>query len=515
MATNPRITRPVMVCEYAHAMGNAAGGLKEYWEIFRKYPRIIGGHIWDWKDQGLKETDENGRTYWAYGGDYGPTPEGNDSNFCINGIIDADGGVKPVMWDCKYIFQPLVFEAADLEKGVIEVTNRNFMVSTDRYTFAWCVSDEERVVAQSQFEVPSLEPGESCSVTLDLGKIKKVEGADYWLSIEACEKEDMGYAPAGHTVATEQFALSAARSAELATSTKVTLEESQESYKFVGSNLAATIDKKSGWLTSYNSRGELLTEPLKPSFWRPLTDNDRRGSSAEHKLVFWRDAAEKLTLKSIEVGGESGSPTLTTTHSIEGKVELIITYRIVMGDGLEVSANLTRSDSTPEMLRFAMTTAVDKRYQNMKFYGSGPHENYSDRNNSNQVSTYQGKVSDFEFDYVYPQENGNRTGVRYLSLNSAKGAGIQFIALDTMETSVWSYTFENLNEATHLNELEEAEVFTVNLMSAVRGVGSSGTWGTITLPTEAYRMLDKEYSLGFIILPSKGNDQLKNYRRSR
>ncbi len=515
MATNPRITRPVMVCEYAHAMGNAAGGLKEYWEIFRKYPRIIGGHIWDWKDQGLKETDENGRSYWAYGGDYGPTPEGHDSNFCINGIIDADGGVKPVMWDCKYVFQPLVFKAIDLANGVIEVTNRNFMVSSDRYSFAWRVSDEERVVAQSQFAVPTLAAGQSCTVTLDLAKIKKVEGADYWLSIEACENEDMGYAPAGHTVATEQFALSAARSAELATSSKATLSETAEYYQFAGRNFSAKIDKESGWLTSYNSRDELLASPLVPNFWRALTDNDRRGSHAENKMRFWRDAAEKLTLKSIEVSQGSDGPILKTTHTIEGKVELTITYRAVMEDGIEVNAHFTRSDSTPEMLRFALTTSLDVAYDKMQFYGRGPQENYSDRNNSNQVATYKGVVSDFEFDYVYPQENGNRTGVRYLSLNSAKGAGIQFIALDTMETSVWSYTLENLEEATHLNELEEAEVFTVNLMGAVRGVGSSGTWGTITLPTEAYRMLDKEFSLGFIMLPSKGNDQLKNYRRSR
>lgn len=188
MALNPRIDRPVLMCEYAHSMGNSTGGLNDYWTVIRSHEGLLGGHIWDWAEQGLVKKDTCQRTYWAYGGDFEPAGEHHDAAFCCNGIVNPDRTLKPAALECKYVFQPIGFTADDLAAGRVVVHNRNFFSPTDRYDFTWEISTDKGVLQRGSFDVPTTPAGKSAPATVGFRPFEPEPGAEYLLRVQAREK---------------------------------------------------------------------------------------------------------------------------------------------------------------------------------------------------------------------------------------------------------------------------------------------------------------------------------------
>jgi len=501
MAVSPYIKRPIVMCEYDHSMGNSTGNLKEYWDVIRSHKNLMGGFIWDWIDQGLLKTDENGVKYWAYGGDYGDTP--NDGNFCINGIINPDRTVKPAMAECKYVFQPVEWKAGDLENNLVYLKNRSFFTSLDEYEIDWSVSRYGKVVETGVLDPVNLQPGESKLVSVPF---KKTAGdAEYWLRLSAHLKKDTNWAKAGFEVAEEQFLIPGSKPVQLANpSTRKpvqTLVDNENELVLGDKDFNVIFDKKSGYLKSYEVNGtELISSELKPNFWRPGTDNDRGGWRVDSRLSDWEEIASGMTLNDFKINQAEGETTVSTVLGNRG-VQLKLTYKVTSDARVKVNYAVTIPDQLSEPLRVGMTATASKSLSNMSFYGKGPEENYSDRNHGVETGVYSGKVKDFIFQYILPQENGNHTGVRWLSLSNDQGRGLLIVGDQPLSASVWPYTAEMIQQAKHTNELKDADAFTLNIDLVQAGVGGTDSWSLHARPLDPYRLLDKSYAYSFTLLP--------------
>lgn len=513
------VSRPVLLCEYAHSMGNSTGGLNDYWTLIRRHKRLLGGHIWDWIDQGIERRDASGRICWAYGGDFEPAGEVHDGNFCINGLLAPDRTVKPAMYECKYVFQPIAFEPVDPAQGRIRVVNRNFFSSTDVYDYKWELRDENHVLQSGTLAVPPTAPGESVEISVPYKPFRQIPGAEYWLRLSAYEAQERPYAEAGWKVAAEQLKISALSALQRdLPQGRVVVREYADRLLFTSGSAKIVISRSSGYLTSCSLDGcPVICGPLKPDFWRAATDNDRRGWKTDVLLDFWKHAEKRMTVKDLTVSKESGRVVVTVGKSIPDTLSLTLTYTIGGGGAVEVGYALRHlNPQLPEMLRVGMQMQCGADYDRMMFYGRGPHENYSDRCLSAFVSVYDGHVDDFRYDYVRPQENGNRTGVRWLCLRNAAGRGVQFIGRQLLSVAVRRCSPEALEEAGHASEAEcSSDRLTVNIDLVQAGVGGTDSWSIKARPEMPYRLCEKVYNYGFLIVPGQASDCIRNGRMYR
>ena len=496
MAESKVINRPVMMCEYAHSMGNSTGNLKDYWDLIRSHKRLIGGHIWDWKDQGLLETDAAGNKWWGYGGDYEGS-ERNDGDFCINGLIAPDCTPHPAMYECKYIFQPLEFS---LVGNTLKVLNRNFFVSTDIYSFQWELTDGANTLQRGTVAVPAAEAGESTSVLLPLKSYKTDPAKEYFINVKAVLAADALYAPAGFEVASEQFQVARATvKAAPGKSGKTVTADADGFIKVTAGSLVALVDRTTGYIASCDYAGrKVITSPLVPDFTRAWTDNDFRGWRVQDQLAFWENPA--WTVKSVDVASSEGNTVITVAKTAEGKADLDLKYTVYGNGVVKVDFKVSVKDA-PEMLRVGMQCNVADVLENCTWYGRGPWENYRDRVASAFVGTYGLSVAEMGTDYVMPQENGNRTDVRYFTLSGPRQCSLTVTAaLDPIEFSVHPYSRETLSAAKHINELTPLDgQFCLNIDCAVTGVGGTDSWSPKAKPLDQYRLLDKEYSYSFYL----------------
>lgn len=514
MAVNPNIDRPILICEYAHSMGNSTGSLDEYWNLIRSHESLLGGHIWDWMDQGLARIDEAGRKNWGYGGDYERPGEYNDGNFLINGVVFPDCTPKPALYVCKYVFQPLTFKLID--DFNVMVANRNFFDSTERYTFSWILSDECGKLQEGTFEVPVLKPGDETTVVLPVKEFKRKPGAVYMLRVNAHEKNALPYAEAGYECASEQFVLEgpAASIVTVSKGKTPTIQDNGNTYMISTGNIVVAIDKNSGLLTGYENAGvQMISSAFKPNFWRAATDNDRRGWKTETLLGKWKDmhADSVQVIASIE----EGKVVVSAKIKYVGKADLEMKYTISPDGTLAVCYDIQIAESMPEPLRIGLQGQIDSHYSDVTYFGLGPWENYCDRRAGVFLGTYKASVKDMMTQYVYTQENGNRTGVRWFTLTDKNGRGIQVIADDELSMSVWNSTQNDLEAAKHIGEapiLENSFVLNVDCVQA--GVGGTESWSLKARPEVHHRLLDKHYTYSFTIRPVKDFKDAVNAARN-
>ena len=506
MAESPYIKRPIVMCEYAHAMGNSLGNLQEYWDVIRAHKNLMGGFIWDWVDQGIAEPDENGTKWYAYGGDFGDTP--NDANFCINGIINPDRSIKPELYECKYVFQPISWTVDKLDQGLLYLKNRSNFTSLDNYVIQWSVSKYGKEIEHGTLDQIDLLPGESKIIKVPFKN--PVGKGEYWLRMSAHLKNDTQWEKAGFEIANDQFALPGSTAPALSQSEgkgAVEILTDDANVLVLGNKtFKAEFDKNTGCLKSYQVNGvDLIDSELKPNFWRPLTDNDRGGWRVTENLSNWPEIAKRLKVTGFTTNESDSKVTVASTLESDG-VTVDLSYQILADARIHVNYSVMIPESISEPLRIGMTTTSPKALSNMTFYGKGKHENYSDRSQSAEVGEYSGKVSDFIFDYIRPQENGNHTGVRWMSLANSVGKGLLVVGDQPLSTSVWPYTSEVLNQALHINDLKRADQNTLNIDLVQTGVGGRDSWSMHARPIDQYRLLEKEYHYGFTILPlPKGN----------
>jgi len=500
--------RPMVLCEYSHAMGNSVGNLKEYWDAIRTHKRLIGGFIWDWVDQGLRKISKDGKEFWAYGGDYGDKP--NDGNFCCNGLIQPDRKPNPSLYEVKKVYQRIHVQPTDPTDGKVKVFNEYDFLDLGFVDVSWELAENGEVIQKGKLPKISLGPKQEQSLTVPFEKPQLKAGAEYWLKVTFTLAEDALWAERGHVLAWDQlqipFASPPAPTAETTSMEKLELKESNKNIKVKGGDFVLTIGKQSGAIESFKFEGtELAASPLVPNFWRVPIDNDN-GNGMPKRLGVWKNAGQDRTVNSVEAEKLSsnvirivakatlpaGNCDYTTIYTVYGSGDVIVESQLKNPQNAEL----------PELPRFGMQMAIPANFNRMSWYGRGPHETYWDRKTGAAVGIYSGQVEDLIHAYVRPQENGNKTNVRWVTLTDDDGTGLLAVGMPLLSISAWPYTTEQLERAKHIHELpENYSNITLNLDYKQMGVGGDDSWGARTHPE--YTLPAGDYSYSFRLCPYK------------
>lgn len=504
MSESKHITRPIIMCEYLHAMGNSIGGLNEFWTEIRNRPNLMGGYIWDMIDQGLEKTDEaTGQKFYAYGGDFGDVP--NDSNFCLNGVFASDRTANPHAWEAKYVFQPMVVEAASIEKGIVHVKNRFSFTNFNNYDLKWTVSENGKVLQQGVLANQHINPGSVSTVTIPFKTIKFNPNSEYWIKVSLHEKEDRLWAKKGYEIASEQLLLKtkSANSAYVSTSKKAILvEENASDILINGAGFSATISKSNGELISYKSKGiEQLFSPLKPNFSRPPIDNDVRGATSKDfgkSVKVWKEILKTTVSNEVKITNKTDKTIeISVQKELQQQIKLSLNYTVYNDGNIVVKMDLNAKESLPDLIRFGMELGVSNALTNTTFYGKGPWENYEDRKKGAEVDEYELKTDAVFYNYAKPQENGNRSDTRWLKLTTeTKKSGLLVTGKPNFGFSVWPYSAENIENAKHPYNLKKQGFYTLNIDLLQAGLG-----GTLSNTLPKYIMKSGNYSLEFMLKP--------------
>ena len=501
--------RPFIMCEYSHAMGNSNGNFQEYWDIIRSSPNMQGGFIWDWVDQGFLEYDDAGRKYWAYGGDLGGQNYTNDENFCINGLVWPDRTPHPGAYEVKKVYQDILFKSADASQGKITIVNNFLYTNTSNYTFSYQVIKNGEIIKEGTFDA-AVAPGTEKQVQLAMPAMTASDGSEYFLNVFANTRYGSEVIPQGFEVAREQFSMGDSKYFVVNNKTGNTpvVVEDEHAVKITADNAEVRISKGSGLLESFETNGiGLFENGPRPNFWRAPTDNDF-GNNMPVISNIWRTAGINTTLKSIDVKKEDGKVTLTVNlflNDVAADYQLVYT---VNSDGsLAVNVHYKAGDKAlPEIPRFGMIMTLPVAYDNFTYYGRGPWENYADRNTASFLGIYNGKVGDQYVPYVRPQENGNKTDVRWLTLTNGKGKGVMISGLQPLSVCALNNIPEDFDPGLtkknqHISDITPRKMVVLCVDLAQRGLGGDNSWGA--MPHEQYLLKAKEYSYGFVISPVK------------
>ncbi|MFV0590792.1 MAG: glycoside hydrolase family 2 TIM barrel-domain containing protein [Draconibacterium sp.] len=530
--SNPE--KPLIQCEYAHAMGNSVGNVQDYWDVIEKYPALQGGFIWDWVDQGLLTTNENGEEYWAYGGDFGPKDVPSDGNFCLNGLVNPDRSVKPQLLEVKKVYQYIGFKAEDLKAGTITVQNNYAFLNLSAFDLVWEVTGDGKIVDNGNLGNVELAPDESKTFTINYS-LTPNPGVEYFLTLKAKLKKDWSLVEAGTVLAAEQFELpvfkpiiaklKAVKLPELKT------EESDDAVSISASNIfSVSFDKKAGVMTSFKEgETELLISGPVPNFWRAPIDNDF-GNNLHKRSRVWRKAGEnrkvvKSNVKKVNNSEVQVEFVFDLVNDEGAKIAAYNSTYTVYGTGDVVVNNrfkMTAKD-LPEIVRMGMNLVMPRKFDQMSWLGRGPQESYCDRKTGAFVGLYSGSVADQYWAYLRPQENGNKTDVRWIAITDNEGNGLQFTGMPLLEVSAHHNILEDFEsrERTdgrqiegvpvvnrHTTDVKPRDLTSVNVDYKQMGVGGDNSWGAWT--HDQYRLTDKEYSYSFRMTPlSKEDDPLK------
>lgn len=494
--------RPLILCEYAHAMGNSVGNLQDYWDVIDAHKNLQGGFIWDWVDQTFEQTDQNGRKYWAYGGDMGNSGVPNDSNFCANGLVAANRSLHPHIQEVKKVYQPVKVLPLDPFGGKWILLNRYDFTTLNQQTIEWEITANGVMLNKGQTQSSRVEPHQEGQFTIPMPPIRPESGTEYFIQFKVLSNADKPFLPKGSILGWNQYRL------KLPIRFKKTPEEvmprlnyliQDEQIRLVGQDFTMDINTAAGIITSWIFEGkELLKKGPLADFWRSPTDNDL-GNNMPGRSGIWKDAMhslenvdcdiQRLSDKVIQVNiiQYLSKPQLSinTQYTIYGSGDIIVHYQM-----FPLEADL------PEIPRIGMTLLLNEAFQQLEWYGRGPHENYQDRKTAAAIGLYKGLVKDQHTDYVRPQENGNKTDVRWLALLSKEHIGLFIQANPIFEFSVRNYLNSDLNHPgkghhKHLSDVPVRDLITLNLNHKQMGVGGDNSWGArvhkqYTLPAQAY-----------------------------
>jgi len=487
LAEDPNENRPIIMCEYAHSMGNSTGNLKEYWETIHKYRRLRGGFIWDWVDQGILKKTEEGVEYWGYGGDFGDVP--NDRNFCINGLIWPNRKVHPGIWECKKIIQPVEVEPVDLNVGKVKVLNRYDFSDLSGLDILWELAVDGEVVENGQLPKLSTPAGGSETVTIPFTRPKLKPGAECWLTIRFRLYNSTLWAEKGHEVAWSQFSMPFDTPAGPLLRTEnmpnLRLKESGKEAIMTGTDFSLILDKEKGQIVSLKHKGyELMKNGPILNVWRAPTDNDVPRMAPKWRS-FGLDRIEHQ-VKTIEVKKVSPQAIRITVAAdarapnFADGFNYKLNYTIYGSSDIVIEADVAPSEKLPPLPRIGLKFTIPEGYETFTWYGRGPHENYWDRKEGAQVGLYSGTVDDQYVPYIKPQENGNKTDVRWASLANEEGVGLLVVGMPLLEVSAHHFTTDDLAKANHTSEVKRREDITLNLDYKQSGLGG-GSCGPDTL----------------------------------
>ena len=506
--------KPLIQCEYAHAMGNSEGGFKEYWDIIRKYPKYQGGFIWDFVDQSVRWTGKNGKMIYAYGGDFNRF-DASDLNFCDNGLISPDRVPNPHMHEVGYFYQNIWTIPANIKNGEISIFNEYFFRDLSAYYLEWQLLKNGKIMRSGRVEDLNVGPQQTAKIKLPIGNICSC--SEWLLNVAYKLKNTEGLLTAGHTVAKQQLVLNPykAPNMELKNQTKSnqdivepTLKENDQRYLIVnGENFRIEFDKTNGYLSKYQINGlDMIKEGsyLQPNFWRAPTDNDF-GAYLQIRYAVWKNP--KIKLVSMQQYMANQQAIIEASYELpEVSAKLNLTYVINNEGAIKVTQKMTadKNAKVANLFRFGMQMQMPRSFDKVEYYGRGPVENYIDRKANADLGIYRQSVAEQFYSYIRPQETGTKSDLRWWKTLNAAGRGIQVVAAEPFSASALHYTIESLDEGTHKQqghspEVDEADLtnFCFDLIQA--GLGCEDSWGRITRPE--YQVPYGDYEFTFILKP--------------
>ena len=523
--------RPLVLCEYAHAMGNSVGNFQDYWDVIEKHKVLQGGFIWDWVDQGLVKTNSDGVEFWAYGGDFGPPDVPSDGNFCLNGLVEPDRRPKPALEEVKKVHQFISFDLHRKENPVqshagvtIEIGNNYDFTNLDQFSFSWILSSAGQKMASGNLDLDSVGPGDAVTAPIEWDLPTERQGSELILTVSARTKSAKSLVPEGHEVAWEQFILNPGAPVSFGVSEQsALLEKNEESFVVETEISTVSFDRTTGIMKEFSILKENILKDEKgfvPNFWRAPIDNDF-GNDMHKRCAEWRFASKHRKLKSIRAEATDGLVQVLVTYELENEnQELMADFNITYtfnGEGqilVESTFNRLKKDLS-ETPRVGLSAELTKDMEQISWYGRGPFESYWDRKTAAKIGIYTSEVGDLYWPYLRPQENGNRTDVRWLALYSKeKKHGILIKGLPSIDFSAHHQRmedFESLERTDgrhrdgdivknrHTTDVIERDLTSLNIDYRQMGVGGDDSWGARTHPE--YRLEDSSYSYSFIIVP--------------
>jgi beta-galactosidase len=498
--------RPMIMSEYAHAMGNSVGNFKDFWDYIRQYPKLQGGYIWDWVDQGLRKTNDKGQEFFAYGGDFGVPGTPSDGNFLANGLVMPDRVPAPALYEVKKVHQPIQFKAVDLANGKIELYNEFFFKDLTDYSLQWQVISQGKVIKSGKISKLKLAAQERKEIKLSYGRKLKAKN-ELFLNLSIVTNKALPLLAKGHEVAKEQFQLPVkiVTSDDKRQYEALTVHDTERVTTVVGDDFVVRFNKYRGLLTGFNYQGvELLKDAPRINFWRAPNDNDF-GGGYQDTLRVWKSASERQYLQSAVIeqfdNGDVGFSTKFTVPDVKGEAE--VNYRVKPSGEVLVSYEFESAlEPMVRIPRVGMNLELFGSVDTLDYFGRGPHENYQDRRYSAHIGHYQSTVAEQFHPYIRPQETGYKTQVRWAKLVNDDGIGVEIKGAPTFDFSALHYRIEDLDPGMyrknrHSPELQPRDLVSVNIDFGQMGVGGVDSWQTNAL--EEYSLNDRKYSYQYTL----------------
>lgn len=504
--------KPLIMCEYSHAMGNSNGNFKDYWDVIERFDQLQGGFIWDWVDQGIAQFDKNGEKYWAYGGDFGPEDVPSDGTFCLNGVVWPDRTPKPGLAEVKHVYQGVGFETVPFTENKVLIKNKYDFISLDHFDIHWTLESQGRVIDEGIIDSPDIAPGESKIFEIDFARDIRKTLSEYFINFNVILNHDLSPLSKDLILAREQFSLTPGRVKRITADSwnkpaaeTISVSSSEGVMQMMTKNVRVSIDEQSGFISGISVDGnDLLQEGPTPNFWRAPTENDF-GNNMRGRCGMWEHFGQELQLQTLLQSDVEGMVVVTAEYLHPGtrsnyKIDYCLNRK---GELLINTAFNPASDDFPEIPRFGVQMVLQEDYDSIEYFGRGPHENYRDRNHASFIGLYESTVEEQYVPYIAPEENGNKTETRWLVLKDDKGYGLMVLGSPLFDFSVLHYSQDNLNrekrDGYHTTDLIRRKEVFLNIDYMQMGVGGDDSWGARTHPEYTLRSGPVEFS--FILKP--------------
>ncbi|MFT5762706.1 MAG: beta-galactosidase [Saprospiraceae bacterium] len=527
--------RPLIMCEYAHAMGNSVGNLQDYWDVIERYPNLQGGFIWDWIDQGLLAKSDSGEAYWKYGGDFGGREVPSDNNFCINGLVFPDRTPHPALWEVKKVYQNIKTEAIDSANGIFKITNQFDFISLKNVSLHWEIIEDGQKIAEGTQDELVIAPRESKLIEIPFNtSASRIPSAgsttvepntestttqihlskEYFINFFFVTGKEQLLILAGHEIAKAQFPL-VIKEEEIIIANhknngqvrKLIFLDKGVSFEIEGEHFSVKLSKYRGTIMNYTFKGkELLKKGPEPNFWRAPVDNDL-GNEMHTRLKDWKKASRQREV--ISVLHREVSPSefhFLTLFNLAGvDIDYELTHKIYANGTIKISGRFLEEDTAlRELPRFGLTMELPPEFDRLKWYGRGPHENYCDRKTSAFIGIFESTIAEQYHPYIRPQENGNKTDSRWLSLSNEEGTGCLIKGEPQFDFSAQHFTLNDFDlgikdkPLKHTIDLVKKDFITLQLDHAQMGLGGDDSWGAH--PHDQYRLFYKPYAFSISIV---------------
>lgn len=513
--------QPLIMCEYAHAMGNSTGNFQDWWDLIEKYDALQGGFIWDWVDQGLEKNTASGEKYWAYGGDFGPKSVPSLGNFCLNGIVFPDRSPQPALHEVKKVYQYASISAKDLNKGLLLLKNKYAFESLSHFDLHWQLKENGNVVKKGKQMALDIAAGEELMLDLNYESIDLKEGKAYFLHLQLVGNKNTAVSRTGQIMAEEQLEIRSKKleiNIDTSTTNRLEVLANKDFLVIEGASFTLKFDLNKGNITSWIiAKKELIKEGFVPDFWRGMTDNDY-GNFLLLRAGNWKRASNRKEANEAKlIFANEKQAQIEVLHRLGTNGKLKITYAIFSSGQILVHNELTRGLIRFSALpKFGLKMQLPKEFDQLKWFGRGPFENYADRKSAAFVDLYQSTVAEQYVPYIRPQENANKTDVQWLSLTNKKGFGLKVIALENVfSMSALHYLTEDFQSEVralggqndknrHAVDLKERDLVALEIDCVQQGLGGDDSWWQ--KPHKKYRLKERTYSYQFVLEPLLGKD---------